>query len=227
MHNLSESDANRLLTRLHDVSIEAQKEKQPDGNWSISTDSADALRALKYLDDVRFFRRDSIAEESGDSVLASPEERRARTSRLLSREIEASVRSIDGVLEAHVHLNIPSPDPLFGSTAGEKKGSASVVVTVAPGAQVLAADLQTLVSGATGIASKDIGVLISPGSLSPQLEPHSGLLSNLHISAEARSETSWRREILLYIGLTLVALAVSVLFMLKRLKPVVEGVRQA
>ncbi|MBX7143310.1 MAG: hypothetical protein K1X79_02555 [Oligoflexia bacterium] len=226
VHNLSERDANRLLTRLHDVSIEATKEKQPDGNWSIATTEDEALRAIKFLDDARFFRREELPQDNEESVLASPEERRARTNRLLARELEASIRSIDGILEAHVHLNIPPLDPIFGTVASLQHGSGSVVATVAPGNKVMVGDLQALVSGATGIAPKDVSVLLADGDIARDglLQPKSHEVGN--------ESTSWwaavllRREVVLLIGVGLLLLGFALLHALQTSRGVSSEVAQ-
>lgn len=165
VHNLSEVEANRLLTRLHDVAIEANKERQPDGKWLIETASSDSLRAIKYLDDSRVFRQEIGAEENNPSVLPNREEQRARAARRLAKEIEFSLRSINGVLESHVHLNLPPLDPLFGQKITGAPSSASVVAVVDKSTGVQAADIAQLVSGATGVEIKSIAVLLTPGAV--------------------------------------------------------------
>jgi type III secretory pathway lipoprotein EscJ len=166
VHNLSEVEANRLLTRLHEISIEASKERQPDGKWLIATSKSDSLRAIKYLNDSRVFRQELAQEDGGaSSILLNKDEQRARAARRLAREIEMSLRSIEGVLESHVHLNLPAADPLFGQRAQGAVSTASVVAVVDANAQVAAADIAQLVSGATGVEQKSVAVLLTPGVL--------------------------------------------------------------
>jgi type III secretory pathway lipoprotein EscJ len=156
------------MTRLHDVAIEANKERQPDGKWLIETSSSDALRAIKYLDDSRVFRQEIGAEENNSSMLPNRDEQRARAARRLAKEIEFSLRSINGVLESHVHLNLPPLDPLFGQKISGTASSASVVAVVDKSSGVQAADIAQLVSGATGVEIKSVAVLLTPGAVERQ-----------------------------------------------------------
>ena len=47
VHNLTEVDANRYVTRLHDADIKAEKGVQPDGMWSLEVDADQAVAAIK------------------------------------------------------------------------------------------------------------------------------------------------------------------------------------
>ena len=163
IHNLGESEANRLITRLNDVKIEAWKEKQPDGKWLVSTSSDSSMRALKHLDDVRILRQGTVEELAPPSLMASREERKRQTERLVAREIEQSILSIRGILEAHVHLNISTADSMFERNP-RPSSSASVVLVVDSASNILRDDIARLVSGATGIESKDVSVVLTPGS---------------------------------------------------------------
>lgn len=183
VHNLSESEANRLLTRLHDSSIDAAKEHQTDGKWLISVDSTQSLEAIKFLDSARLLRDPAPSIEARSSMIASREEQRIRSENVLSQSIQDTLMSIDGVLEAHVHLNLPPSDPLFGYKLNGTSGSASVLLVVEENLRVAKEDIMGLVAGASGILAKDVTVLVSEGTASPT--PHA-----LPIGQVERTESS-------------------------------------
>lgn len=160
VHNLSESDANRVVTTLAQASIRSAKLKQADGQWSISVDSEQSVEALRYLGDQRLLRDGGEKPLAEASVLGSREDQRFHYERALSQEIGKTLAGIPGVLDARVHLNLPLTDPLFGQPIDSKAGSASVLVVSRDGA-VTREDIALLVAGASGVAVKQISVLIT------------------------------------------------------------------
>lgn len=161
MHNLSEAEANRLITRLHESGVEAQKEPQSDGQWALAVDDADAIKALKLLSDNRLIREDTTPIKSGSSVISSREDQRFRFERGLSGEIERTLGSMSGVLEARVHLNLPLVDPIFGQRMNGDEGSASVLLITDGAVSLDKAAISSLVAGASGIKPAQISVLVS------------------------------------------------------------------
>jgi type III secretion protein J len=160
VHNLSEIDANRLVTKLHDASLSGDKEKQADGKWSISVPSDETIRALKLLNDSRILRSESQKPIEKSSVISSREDQRFHYERSLSQEIETTLSSVPGVLEARVHLNIPPVDPLFGKSIGPG-GTASVLLVTDNLLAASKEEIAGLVSGASGIKAEAISVLFS------------------------------------------------------------------
>lgn len=160
VHNLSEIDANRLVTKLHDSSLNGDKEKQADGKWSISVPSDETIRALKLLNDSRILRSENQKAIEKSSVISSREDQRFHYERSLSQEIEATLSSVPGVLEARVHLNIPPVDPLFGRSLGQG-GTASVLLVTDSSLTTTKDEIAGLVAGASGIKSDAISVLFS------------------------------------------------------------------
>ncbi len=160
VHNLSEIDANKLVTRLHDANIDGEKEKQADGKWSISVPSDESIKALKLLNDSRILRSENSRPIEKASVISSREDQRFHYERSLSQEIESTLASVPGVLEARVHLNIPPVDPLFGKPVGQG-GSASVLLVTDSTLTTTKEEVAGLVSGASGIKADSISVLFS------------------------------------------------------------------
>ncbi|MBN8550214.1 MAG: hypothetical protein J0M12_12925 [Deltaproteobacteria bacterium] len=161
MHNLSESDANRFLTKLHDLEIDANKEKQADGSWLVSVPKDDAMRAIRSLDSARLFRPSRVESQERSSIIATREDQRLRSERMLAENLEVTLSSISGVLEAHVHLNLPPTDPLFGSRLHSAPGSASVLVVATPELKAAKEEILSLIAGASGVEPKGISIIIS------------------------------------------------------------------
>lgn len=161
VHNLEEVDANRIVTTLHQAGMNSEKKVQADGRWSIAVESSAAMAALKLLDDRRVVKVTNRPSGIKGSVISSREAQKFEYERGLSQEIEQTLLSLPGFLEARVHLNLPTPDPLLGKVSGNESGTGSVLI-LSNGTPTLAqADVAKLVAGASGIAPDRISVLIS------------------------------------------------------------------
>lgn len=161
IHNLSETDANRVITALHDQEIEVSKVAQPDGRWSIEVASSDSIRALKLLNQTRLIKGTETVSRERASVISSREDQRFQFERSLSEEIERTVSNLPGALEVRVHLNMPLVDPLFGQKLSKDEGSGSVLLIAEHDSQIQKEEVASLVSGASGIPAEKISVLIS------------------------------------------------------------------
>lgn len=163
LHNLTENEGNKLLTRLHERGIIAEKKLQSDGTWALAVKRSDAILALSLLSHARVFRRlDNARSELASGMLPNRETQRFQYERALASDIESTLMALDGVLESRVHLNLPPMDPIFGrSTEKDHNSSGSVLLitdkTFAEGQR----EIQVLVAGAAGISADSISVLIS------------------------------------------------------------------
>lgn len=196
VHDLSENDANKIVSGLHKNQIEVKKVKQADGFWSINVNKGDSYKALEYLTSTRIIKSEPISKSGGSSLINSREDQLFQYERHLSSEIEYTLKSLPGVLDVRVHLNLPVKDPLFGKNISEDSSSSgSVLLITGNGFLSDLTDIQNLVSGASGIASNLISVLIQksiPSSLAkvklnvekklvPQEKKYSSLLQNINI----------------------------------------------
>jgi type III secretion protein J len=161
IHDLSETEANRFLTFLHDDQIDARKEKQPDGKWCVSVPEADGLVAIKLLETARLLRPERASAETKSSLISSREDQRLQTQNIMSGRIEDTLRSIRGVLEAHVHLNLPPNDPIFGTRLSSGSASGSVLLVVTDSLRASKDEIVSLVSGAAGVEPKQISVVMT------------------------------------------------------------------
>lgn len=167
VHDLAENEANRLLTKLSQFEVLAEKEKQADGRWALAVDEKDVVRAINHLNDTRLLRDSPDNYNEQSSIISSREDQKFRYERSLSREIETTLSSIEGVLEARVHLNMPPTDPLFGNPINNVKGSASVLLVASDDFQTNSKDVAGLVAGASGIEAALIQVIINKSIATP------------------------------------------------------------
>ena len=211
IHNLSEGEANRLTAKLHGANIAPQKVRQPDGRWAIAVNDSEALEAIKHLSDARFFRKQSQSLSHRSGFMPSRDDQRFRYERALSQEIESTLTSIQGVLEARVHLNLISTDPLFGKPLrDDEESSGSVLLVTTIKSEIAKEDVAQLVSGASGISAKFISVLIHSAEQREQSQEEvpqpSPSLELSHITALTSNSSVYLGAALLISGAFLVYL---------------------
>lgn len=162
VHQLSEHEANQLLSKLHEVEIPAAKERLPDGSWALSVSRSNGARALQYLSNARLLGRTARREQKPTPLVSSREQQRFQMERALSGEIEVTLSSLEGMLDARVHLHLPARDPILGrlEEPGEQ-GSASVLLVTSPSFSESEAAIAKLVAHAAGVKSTAVSVLIS------------------------------------------------------------------
>ena len=160
VHDLSETEANKMMTRLLASELDASKEKQADGKWALSLPKEQASAAIRFLSDHRMLKEESVTLSQKAGLMVSKEEQRFRYERALSHEIETTLANMSGVLQARVHLNLPVIDPIFGQNIDNSKSSASVML-VLENKQVNIAEISALVAGASGIPLSSISVITS------------------------------------------------------------------
>lgn len=161
LHDLSEREANKVLSHLSAARLGASKVPQADGRWAIAVQKDDMVSALSHVDTQRV-----LAARKGDSpvgkgsMIPSREDQRFRYERALSSSIEESLAAIPGVLEPRVHINVPNQDPLF-LTRDDQLGSGSVLLVVDDSFNANDDEISALVAGAAGIARESVRVLRS------------------------------------------------------------------
>jgi type III secretion protein J len=161
VHDLSERDANRVISHLSEARLHPRKVQQPDGRWAISVARDEMVPALGYLDTRRVLvTRDSPAVASKGPIIPSREEQWFRYERSMAHAIEESLSTLPGVLEARVHLNLPDEDPLFGDGA-QGGGSGSVLLVVDARFSAGEGEVAAVVSGAAGLKPELVRVLTS------------------------------------------------------------------
>ncbi len=164
---LDEPEANRVMLALDRAHVAASKEIDAiaEGKFRVLVPNADAPRALAALrsEELPRSRPASMLDSAGKgSLVPSPVAEHAQLAMGIAGELERSLETVDGVLSARVHLNLPSPDPL--RDAPREKATASVLIahrgTTPPLSE---AAVQRLVAGgAPSLATPDVAVVMVP-----------------------------------------------------------------
>ena len=161
LHDLSEREANKVLSHLSTAHLGATKVLQADGRWAIAVAQDEIVPALMHLDVQRVLTgRGGGAHVTKGSMIPSREEQWFRFERSLATSIEESLAAIPGVLEARVHVNVPEEDPLFASN-DRGGGSGSVLLVVDDTFAAQDEEISALVAGAAGIPRDVVRVLKS------------------------------------------------------------------
>jgi type III secretory pathway lipoprotein EscJ len=159
-HNLNERGANRIISRFQSSGIETEKKLQADGRWMISIPLEKKATAIELLESEHLLPDESNGEQSSIALMASADERSFILERSLSKAIEQTLLSINGVAEAKVHLYRPRED-LLESPRKEKDQSGSVLMIVTGLFTLSSGDVAALVGGAAGIQPDRVSVIIS------------------------------------------------------------------
>ena len=167
VHDLSEREANTVISQLSAAHLDARKVQQPDGRWAISVDQDEMIEALSFIETRRVLTpREPRSPSSKGGMIPSREEQWFRYERSVAASIEESLSALPGVLDARVHVNLPDDDPLFGDSA-RKGGSGSVLLVVDRRFVTGRDEVAALVSGAAGLSRDVVRVLTSEA-----VEPH-------------------------------------------------------
>jgi type III secretion protein J len=161
VHDLSEREANSVMSQLSMARLDARKVQQPDGRWAISVEHDEMIPALSYIETRRILTtRDAKSVSNKGSMIPSREEQRFRYERSVAVSIEESLSALPGVLDARVHVNLPDDDLLFGDLA-RKGGSGSVLLVVDRTFVAGDDEVAALVGGAAGLPRDVVRVLKS------------------------------------------------------------------
>jgi type III secretion protein J len=122
---LTEGEVNEMLVVLVTNGVEARKESEGKGLWSLSVDERHLARGIDLLAANGLPR--AVYHSMGDifkkeSMVSTPTEERARLVYAISQELAGTVAAIDGVLNSRVHLVLPEMDS-FGNKIFPAKAS--------------------------------------------------------------------------------------------------------
>jgi len=131
-HNLSEGEANDIVVLLERNHITAHKEKEEGGRevtWKISVPKAHTANAMFLLKENELPRPKNPGLEifNRGSLIPTATEERAMFLQALSGELARTLSSIDGVLDARVHVNIPQSDDLSDKDARPEPSAAVLI----------------------------------------------------------------------------------------------------
>ncbi|WP_269765918.1 type III secretion system inner membrane ring lipoprotein SctJ [Burkholderia ubonensis] len=107
---ISESDANEMLSVLGRAGIAAQKSQRSADGWRLQVAPSDVSLALEMLNSAGLPREryKSIGELfPKEGLVSTPVEEHMRAIYAISQELSRTISAIDGVITTRVHLNIP------------------------------------------------------------------------------------------------------------------------
>ncbi len=189
LHDLSESEANRVISRFSGTDIIPTKVSQSDGRWAIAVPRQASVSALSFLDSHRVLSsRGAIGSKgSKGGLVPSREEQWFSYQRAVAQSVEETLNSLGGVLEAHVHVNLPEHDPLLGRKR-DAGGSGSVLLVIDDRFSAKDEDISALVSGAAGLPAGSVTVLrsVAARNSSSAVEPVEAPVAPPVVAREAR-----------------------------------------
>lgn len=152
----SESEANRAVAVLERHDVPADVEASTRGRetrFDVVVGRSDAARARAVLGAHGLPRGDRgglAAASAGGGIVPSPVEERARMAGAIATELERSLESVDGVVEARVHVAFPlAGDPSFSHETAARPARASVLIRHAGAVEPLSDDdVRRLAAGA-------------------------------------------------------------------------------
>jgi type III secretion protein J len=162
---LDDAESNRIFVALDRANVDAVKEQDSagEGKWRVTVARDDLPRALAVMREEDLPRRDpaGVIEAIGKgSLVPSEAAEHAQLVAGVAGELERSLQGIDGVLQARVHLNVPTPSPLRDATPA--RGSAGVLVEHRGATPPVSAEsIQRLVAGGVaGLVPADVAVVM-------------------------------------------------------------------
>lgn len=130
LSNISEQEANDILSTLQQANLPATKKAGAESTWTIViNDTNNFSRAVELLKSkgfprVNFDNMGKVFQKSG--LVSSPLEERARLMHAMAETISETLSAIPGVLTARVHVVLPENDPY---AEGNVPASAAVFIT--------------------------------------------------------------------------------------------------
>jgi type III secretion protein J len=225
LHGVDERSANEATAALERAGIGA--EKLPDegapaagggATYTIRVAHADGTRAVDLLRALGLphDRRRGFAETYGQpSLIPTPSEERARYIDALAGEIERTLESADGVVNARVHLVLEESDPLAADAKPRSTARAAVLLKARPGAAPFSdGDVQKLVAGSvSGLEPAAVSVVMTAAA-----DPTGAATTSLAALGPLRITPGTRPLLLaaLVAGLALLALLATLLLLTAR-----------
>ena len=232
--DLGENDANRVVVALERSNLLANKEPDPDheNRWRVTVLRDEASTAARVLEqnDLPPSETTGVLDALGDgAMIPSRTSEHARLVVGTAGELERSLREVDGMLSARVHLAIPSRGVL-DLEGSPTPATASVLVRHRGERPPLSRqDIQRLVAGAVpGLAPAQVSVVTAAVPQSPPA-PEQALMRVGPIAVARSSLGSVRLVVgaIAVLGLVLVGVLVAGWLRLRRALLLLEEARAA
>ncbi len=116
---LVEQQANLVMAALLDGGISCHKTPGEEGTWNVTVMESRFAEAVNLLESRGLPRRGyqgvgEVFKKTG--MISSPSEERIRFMDALAQDISHTIATIDGVLDARVHVVLPENDPFARNT---------------------------------------------------------------------------------------------------------------
>ena len=111
---LEERQANLVMAALLDAGIDCRKTAGEEGTWNVMVVESKFAAAVNLLEKAGLPRRPhqgigEVFKKTG--MISSPSEERIRFMDALAQDLAKTISSIDGVVDARVHVVLPENDP--------------------------------------------------------------------------------------------------------------------
>jgi type III secretion protein J len=167
---VEEGDANRIVVALDRVRVDATKEPDPgtEGRFRVVVPRDDVARALTTMSAEGLPRPNPagvLSSVDRGALVPSRSAEHAQVVAGLAGDLERTLETVDGVLAARVHLNLPEPDPLRGSRdprdlAGSRATASVLIEHRGSSTPIAVNEVQRLLAGGVaGLAPQDVAVV--------------------------------------------------------------------
>ncbi len=179
--NLDEPSANRIVVALEQAGVATNKESdsQNDGKWLVTVQRAELPYALGQLahQGLPESERPGVAESAArGALIPSLQSEQARLLAGTAADLERTLRAIDGVESARVHLAVPATDWLV-ETLDRVTPSASVLIRYRGKDSPIKPDaVQRLIAGSVANLAPDRVVVVSTQATPMMAVPHKMVL---------------------------------------------------
>lgn len=227
LHGLDEGSANETIAALERAGIATEKVADEGSATAFTVriaqhDAGKALDLLRSLGLPRD-RRHGFAEVYGQpSLIPTPSEERARYLEALGGEIERTLETADGVVNARVHLVLEENDPLAVEPKPRTPARAAVLLKVRGGhAPLPEGDVQKLVAGSVpGLDPAAVAVVVTSAPETAEAEAAGmAALGPLRIASGSRPVLIAA----IVVGLALLAVLAALLLLTARRLAAMQG----
>jgi type III secretion protein J len=225
---LDEAQANRVVVALDAEGIGAGKARESgtadEPTFSVTVPDDDVARALAVMRaaDLPRSRDPGLAEVFGEaSLVPTATEERARYVAALGGELARTLEAIDGVMDARVHVALPSERDVVLDEARPAPRASVLIRYAGASAPYDESEVKALVAGAVhDLAPADVAVIGVPAVVEP-VEAASTLVRVGPIAVTRGSAPALKAVLGAALGLLVIMAALLVMVMLRRRRSVV------
>lgn len=172
-HGLSEKEANEILVVLHQHGLHAKKVKEPgkrEQTWKVVVPSMQVTQAWQLLKEYKLPREKEKGFSeifSNTNLIPTPTEEKALFLQALCGELSKTLESIEGVVNARVHVAMPDVNVFYDEEEPKPKPTASVLIEYQPEKitkeSFVGGKIASLIANSVeGLSPKDVKVLFFP-----------------------------------------------------------------